>query len=111
MSIFESTINTASFDNSIGGDGLVIAKFQTRTCVICRRLEPGLKQTADRWNETLRVIDVDLEESAVLGDRYNIRAVPTLILFSNGRELTRCSGFQSGSMLREWVAPHITGGD
>ena len=90
---------------------MVIAKFQTRTCVICRRLEPGLKQMTDRLNETLRVIDVDLGEIAELGERYNIRAVPTLILFSNGRELTRCNGFQSGSMLREWVAPHITGGD
>ena len=111
MSIFEKAPDTASFDKSIGGNGMVIAKFQTRTCVICRRLEPGLKQMTDRLNETLRVIDVDLEEIAELGERYNIRGVPTLILFSNGRELTRCNGFQSGSMLREWVAPHITGGD
>jgi thioredoxin-like negative regulator of GroEL len=111
VSIFEKTPDTASFDKSISGNGMVIAKFQTSTCVICRRLEPGLKQMTDRLNETLRVIDVDLEEIAELGERYDIRGVPTLILFSNGRELNRCNGFQSSSMLRDWVAPYITGGD
>jgi len=109
VSIIENTPDTANFDKSIGGNGMVIAKFQTSICVICRRLEPGLKQMTDRMNETLRVIDVDLEEIAELGERYNIRGVPTLNLFSNGRELSRCNGFQSGSMLRDWIARYITG--
>ena len=111
MSIFENTPDTASFDKSISGNGMVIAKFQTKTCVICRRLEPGLKQMAERLNGTLRIMDIDLEEIAELGESYNIRGVPTLILFKDGRELTRCSGFQSASMLREWVTPHITNVD
>jgi len=110
VSIFENTPDAAGFDQSISGDGMMIAKFQTKTCAICRRLEPGLKQMTDRLNGTLRIMDVDLEEIAELGERYEIRGVPTLILFKDGRELTRCSGFQSVSMLREWVAPHITGG-
>jgi thioredoxin-like negative regulator of GroEL len=111
VSIYEKTPDIASFDKAIGGDGMVIAKFQTSTCVICRRLEPGLKQMTERLKETPRIIDVDLEEIAELGERYNVRAVPTLILFSNGGELARCSGFQSSSMLRDWIAPHITGGE
>jgi thioredoxin-like negative regulator of GroEL len=35
--------------------------------------------------------------------------VPTLILFKDGNKITRCNGFQSTSMLRDWVAPHVSG--
>ena len=44
-----------------------------------------------------------------LAKRYGIRGVPTLVLFKDGRELTRCNGFQSAGMLRDWMAPHIAG--
>ena len=107
VSSFENTADTTSFDKSISSDNLVIAKFQTKTCVICRRLEPGLNQLIDRMDGVLSIIDVDLEEISELGERYGIRGVPTLILFKNGRELTRCKGFQSAGMLREWMAPHL----
>jgi thioredoxin 1 len=108
VSSFENTSDTASFDTSISSDSLVIAKFQTRTCVICRRLEPGLKQVIERMDGVIHIIDVDLEEIAELGERYDIRGVPTLILFKKGSELTRCNGFQSTGMLRDWISPHVS---
>ena len=107
MSGFESAADTAAFDAAIGGGTPVIAKFQTRSCVICRRLEPGLKQVAQRMPGALRVVDVDAEDNAELAERYGIRGVPTLILFKDGDELSRCTGFQSAGMLREWLAPHL----
>ena len=55
----------------------------------------------------LHVMDVDAEENVELAERYEIRGMPTLILFKDGRELTRCNGFQSASMLREWITPHV----
>lgn len=107
MSGFESVADTAAFDAMIADRAPVIAKFQTKACVICRRLEPGLKQVAERMPDALRVVDVDAEDNAGLAERYGIRGVPTLILFKDGDELTRCTGFQSAGMLREWLAPHL----
>lgn len=107
MSTFEIATDTATFDEMVGAGGMVIAKFQTKACVICRRLEPGLKQLTERNSGVLRVVDVDAEENAELAERYNIGGVPTLILFKGSDEVTRCNGFQSASMLREWVAPHL----
>ncbi len=86
---------------------MVIAKFQTKACVVCRRIEPGLSGIAERMADKLRVVDVDAEENAALAERYNIRGVPTLILFKHGNEVTRCNGFQSAGMLRDWLAPHL----
>ena len=94
--------------NEVLGNGkLVIAKFQTKACVICRRLNPALKQLMDRSPELERLVNIDAEENIALAERYNVRAVPTLILFDGHRELTRCNGFQSTTMLREWINPHL----
>lgn len=86
---------------------MTIAKFQTKSCVVCRRLDPGLKAMAGQLADKLQVVDVDAEENPPLADRYKIQSVPTLVLFRDGVELDRCSGFQSGSMLRDWIAPHL----
>jgi thioredoxin-like negative regulator of GroEL len=107
VSGFESAADTAAFDAAISDDAPVIAKFQTKACVICRRLEPGLKQVTERMPGPLRVVEVDAEDNTELAERYGIRGVPTLILFKDGDELTRCTGFQSAGMLREWLAPHL----
>ena len=107
MSEFEIATDSAAFDAALVEGDTVIAKFQTKSCVICRRLEPGLKQMAERTTEALRIMDVDAEDNAELAERYNVRGVPTLILFKGGQELARCNGFQSGAMLREWLAPHL----
>jgi thioredoxin-like negative regulator of GroEL len=98
---------TAAFDAAVSGDDMVIAKFQTKSCVICRRIEPGLKAVAERLADQVSVVDVDAEENAALAERYSVRGVPTLILFKGGNELGRCNGFQSVGMLREWLAPHL----
>ena len=99
--------DTAAFDNAANGGDMVLAKFQTKSCVICRRIEPGLGALAQRAADKLRVVDVDAEENADLAQRHNVLGVPTLILFKDGEELGRRNGFQSAGMLREWLAPHL----
>lgn len=99
--------DTAAFDRAIAGSDMVIAKFQTKSCVICRRIEPGLKAVAEGLKDQVGVVDVDAEENAELAQRHNVLGVPTLILFREGAELGRRNGFQSAGMLREWLAPHL----
>ena len=109
MSGIETVADPAAFEDAIAGDDLVIAKFETRACTVCRQIEPALRQLRDRSEGALRIMAVDAEDYAALAERYEIRGVPTLMLFRRGRELARCNGFQSTRMLREWLAPH-TGG-
>ena len=63
----------------------------------------------ERAAEPLRVVEVDSEDVAELAVRYRVRGVPTLILFKQGAEVARCTGFQSIGMLRDWAAPNIGG--
>ena len=73
-------VDPADFNAEIGGDALVMAKFQTKACVICRRIDPALQGISKRLGDRLSVFAVDAEQSPFLAERFNVRAVPTLIL-------------------------------
>jgi len=107
MGSFGTVEDDATFDEKANGPDLVIAKFQTKGCVICRRVEPALKQLIERTPELNCLINVDAEDNASLAGRFNIRGVPTLILLKDGQELARCNGFQTSAMLRDWIAPFL----
>ena len=109
MSGFETATDTAAFETAINSGDMVVAKFQTKTCFKCRQLESGLKPVQVRTTGDMRVVDVDAEENTSLAQRYDVRGVPTLILFQDGHELSRCNGFQSTSMLHECLEPHLIG--
>ena len=99
--------NIAGFDTEIANNSTIIAKFETRSCVICRRMEPGLNAIEERNQGKFKIIHIDADDHLLLAERCNVRGVPTLILFENGKEVSRVNGFQSASMLNQWLAPHL----
>lgn len=107
MSTFLDVTETTAFDAAIATGTPVMVKFQSEACVICRKVEPMLVATAERFDGKLSVVDADAEKNPALAARFNIRGLPTLILFKGGSEIDRRNGFQTASMLRDWVVPHI----
>ena len=107
MSTFPDVTETAAFEVAIGSSKPVVVKFQSEACVICRKVEPMLAATAKRFEGALSVVDADAEKNPELASRYNVRGLPTLILFKAGEEIGRRTGFQTASMLRDWVTPHL----
>ena len=51
----------------------------------------------------MRLVKVNTEEEQGLAARYNIRSIPTLVLFKGGREIARQSGAMSGHDLVRWA--------
>ena len=49
------------------------------------------------------IVKVDIDEDSMLANEYKITSVPTLIIFENGKEVKRRSGFMSEQELEEWV--------
>ena len=107
MSGFPDVTENAAFEAAIGRARPVIVKFQSEACVICRKVEPMLAATEKRFDGALSVVDADAEKNLELATRYNVRGLPTLILFKKGEEIDRRTGFQTASMLRDWVSPHL----
>ena len=66
-------------------------------------MAPTLDRTAQERAATLQVGKVNTDEQQELAGRFNIRSIPTLILFRDGRELGRQSGAPDGGTLTRWL--------
>jgi thioredoxin 2 len=66
-------------------------------------------QAAAQLEPHVRVAKVDTEAQQALGSRYQIRSIPTLALFANGREVARQAGAMSASDIVRWTRQNIPG--
>jgi thioredoxin 2 len=69
-------------------------------------MAPHFEAAAAQLEPSLRLAKVDTDAVPALGARYNIRSIPTLILFRGGREVARQSGAMAGAQIAQWVRQH-----
>jgi thioredoxin 2 len=66
-------------------------------------MAPVLERMAQERAGTLQVAKINTDEQQELAARFNIRSIPTLILFRDGREVSRQSGAVDGGALARWL--------
>ena len=79
-------------------EGRVLYKFGAAWCGHCRQINPILDSLK---SEGLNIIDIDIDKEQDLAQEYSIRSVPTLIMFENGKEVSRVVGFQSKEQIKD----------
>lgn len=80
-----------------------LVDFWAPWCGPCRAMAPVIDRTAAQRATALRVAKVNTDEQPQLAGRFGIRSIPTLILFREGRELTRQSGAVDAAALARWL--------
>ncbi|QJW88532.1 thioredoxin [Spirosoma taeanense] len=83
-----------SFHDIIHGDKPVLVDFYADWCGPCKQQAPILKQLTDRVGEKVRVVKVNVDKSQKAAMQYQIRSIPTMILFKGGKIVWRQSGVQ-----------------
>jgi thioredoxin 2 len=86
----------------------VLVDFWAPWCGPCHMMAPVLDRTAAQRATGLRVAKVNTDEQPQLAGRFGIRSIPTLILFRDGRELTRQSGAVDAATLARWLDGALT---
>lgn len=85
----------------------VLVDFTAEWCPPCQEIAPALEALARDEEHRLRVVSVDVDENPVVADLYQVSAMPTLVLFSGGREVARLTGLHSRELILEHLAPHL----
>jgi len=83
---------STSFENIIKSLKPVLIDFSADWCGPCKMLAPILKQVKDSLGERITIIKIDVDKNQELASKYQIRGVPTMILYQNGKQLWRQSG-------------------
>ncbi len=82
----------ASFDELIKSHPKVLVDFSAEWCAPCKMLKPILKQVKDMLGDEIKIIKIDTDKNPSLATKFQIRGVPTLILFKDGEQVWRQSG-------------------
>ncbi len=86
------SIKMSSFENIINSEKPVLIDFSAEWCGPCKMLAPILKQVKDSLGDRITIIKIDVDKNQVLASKYQVRGVPTMVLYQNGIQLWRQSG-------------------
>ena len=87
-------------------DELLVVDFWATWCGPCKQFAPTFKQVASQLEPKARFIKIETEKEQAISAKYNIRSIPTLAIFKNGKEIDRVSGALSAIDFRIWVNKH-----
>lgn len=87
-------MNKQSFKDLIQGDKPVLVDFYADWCGPCKQQAPILKQLTERAGDKVRVIKIDVDKAQAAAQQYQIRSIPTMIMFKEGKIVWRQSGVQ-----------------
>lgn len=97
----------ATFQDIIQAETPVLIDFFATWCGPCKTLAPILEEVKGELGESVKIVKIDVDQNEALAGKYQVRGVPTLLLFKDGKQLWRQSGVPSKSELVSLINSHL----
>ncbi|MFE1378067.1 thioredoxin [Streptomyces sp. NPDC058740] len=87
----------------------VVVDLWTTWCGPCRMVSPALEQVARDLAGRIKLVKVDVDRNPQLSRRFDVQAVPTLLVLDKGETIARQAGAAPAHVLRAWVEQAMAG--
>lgn len=101
-------VDMASFQSEVIASNLpVLVDFWAEWCGPCKAIAPVLEQLNGELAGKLKIVKVNVDEAPDLAQQFQIRSIPTLLVFKGGRVVDQKMGAMSKAQFSSWLQPHL----
>ncbi len=104
----EHTFTDANFNQDVlQAKGLVVVDFYAPWCGPCKMMAPTIAELSEEFTGRITIGKLDVDENPLIGEKYQIQSIPTIIFFKSGNVVEILNGFQNKEVLKMKMEEHM----
>ncbi len=85
----------------------VLVDFWAEWCGPCKAIGPVLEEISDKKSGSISIVKLNIDENPLTPQKYNVRGIPTLLIFRNGEVVAEKMGALPKSQLEDWISQSV----
>lgn len=95
------------FSDLMKSHPLVLVDFYADWCGPCKAMAPELEKLKKHYGEQIKIVKINTEKNKAISAQYNIRSIPTLMIFKNGKQQKVKAGGMILPQLKQFIEPYL----